>query len=206
MDLKKGVVRMKKRIWFSLCLYLFFLSGCKKTSGVYFEEPSTVTKDQETVILDEDSETVLTTEERECYVYLCGAVKNPGVYHLPSGSRVYEAILLAGGLLETACEDGVNQAEEVTDGQMIKILTEEEAFRQESSIQEPQEQADGRININTAEAADLMTLPGIGESKARSILSYREEKGSFSSTEEIMNITGIKEGVYSKIKDYITVH
>ena len=89
---------------------------------------------------------------------------------------------------------------------MIKILTEEEAFRQESSIQEPQEQADGRININTAEAADLMTLPGIGESKARSILSYREEKGGFSSTEEIMNITGIKEGVYSKIKDYITVH
>ena len=62
------------------------------------------------------------------------------------------------------------------------------------------------MNLNTAGAAELMTLPGIGEAKAGQILSYREEKGGFSSIEEIMNITGIKEGVYSKIKDYITVN
>lgn len=197
---------MKKRICFSLCLSLLLLSGCKEKAGVYFEAPLLATEAEEPEALKKSSEAVFTTEEKECYVYLCGAVKNPGVYRLPSGSRVYEAILLAGGLLENACEDGVNQAEEVTDGQMIKILTQEEAFHQEDLGQERQEQADGRINLNTAEASELMTLPGIGESKARSILSYREEQGGFSSTEEIMNITGIKEGVYSKIKDYITVN
>jgi len=65
---------------------------------------------------------------------------------------------------------------------------------------------DGKVNINTADLALLMTLPGIGESKAGSIISYREEHGKFSSIEELMNITGIKEGVYTKIKEHITVN
>ncbi len=62
------------------------------------------------------------------------------------------------------------------------------------------------MNINSADAAELMTIPGIGASKAESILAYRRESGGFASVEEIMNITGIKEGVYSRIKDYITVN
>ena len=110
--------------------------------------------------------------------------------------------------MENACEDSINQAEEVSDGQMIRILTKEEA--KEAPMQKEgaaaSEASDGKINLNTADAGALMTLPGIGESKARSILSYREENGGFSSVEEIMNITGIKEGVYSKIKEYITVN
>jgi competence protein ComEA len=64
----------------------------------------------------------------------------------------------------------------------------------------------GKVNLNTADFTELLTLPGIGESKASAILAYREEKGRFSSVEEIMDITGIKEGVYSKIKDHITVN
>ena len=107
--------------------------------------------------------------------------------------------------MEDACEDSVNQAEEVADGQMIRILTKAEAEEEKALSQNDAQPSDGRINLNTADEQELMSLPGIGASKAQSILAYREEKGGFSSTEDIMNITGIKEGVYAKIKDCITV-
>ena len=202
---------MKKKIWILICLLCLFCFGCGKTPA-YFEET-----DGETEISGTPEETGTeevsepeTEDKAECYVYVCGAVKNPGVYCLLAGSRIYEAVSMAGGLLEDACEDSINQAEEVSDGQMIRILTAEEAAQQASvAVTEDTSSSgasDGRVNINTADASELMTLPGIGESKAMSILSYREENGGFSSIEEIMNITGIKEGVYSKIKEYITVN
>ncbi len=87
---------------------------------------------------------------------------------------------------------------------MIKVLTEQEAA--EAQEVEKNETPGGKVNINSADAAELMTIPGIGASKAESILAYRRESGGFASVEEIMNITGIKEGVYSRIKDYITVN
>lgn len=195
---------MKNKIYLSVCLLLIFLSGCKGASSPYFEEASEIAEETEIPeaknrMADDLSETA------ECYVYICGAVKTPGVYELPAGSRIYEAVAQAGGLLENACEDGINQAEKITDGQMIKIPTKEEAADPSFGPSAEENASDGRVNLNTADVSELMTLPGIGESKAMSILSYREEKGGFSSAEEIMNITGIKEGVYSKIKDYITV-
>ena len=64
---------------------------------------------------------------------------------------------------------------------------------------------DGKINLNTASKDQLMTIPGVGESKADSIIAYRQEQGMFQSTEDVMNISGIKEGMYAKIKDYISV-
>ena len=95
----------------------------------------------------------------------------------------------------------------MSDGQMVRVPTKEEAqYGAESAEGGAKETDSGLVNINTADAGELMTLPGIGASKAESILSYRREQGSFASVEEIMNITGIKEGVYSKIKDYITVN
>ncbi len=204
---------MNKRIYLGLCLFLCMGSGCGEASRSYFEEASeaaleTELKEEETERPDV-RETELTADS-DCYVYICGAVVHPGVYKLPAGSRIYEVVSLAGGLAEEACEDSINQAEEVTDGQMIKVITKEEAKEQRAASGEetgikPQE-SDHKVNLNTADAGELMTLPGIGESKAMQILSYREEKGGFSSEEEIMNITGIKEGVYSKIKDYITVN
>jgi competence protein ComEA len=100
----------------------------------------------------------------------------------------------------------VNQAQVLSDGDMIKLPTWEEAAEAaETASDEEAASTDGKVNINTADAAALMTLPGIGESKAKSILTYRQEHGDFSSGEELMNIPGIKEGVYSKIKDSITV-
>lgn len=190
---------MKKIIWIIVGLFLILVSGCGKSSQSYFEEARGL--EEETFDLEADSEVEAIEADEECHVYICGAVKSPGVYTLPKGSRIYEVILMAGGLLEEASEDSINQAQELADGQMIKVPTKEEEKEQLST-----EKTDGRVNLNTADIGELMTIPGIGEAKARSILSYREEAGGFSSVEEIMNITGIKEGVYSKIKDYITVN
>ena len=152
-------------------------------------------------------------ESEACYVYVCGAVEAPGVYMLNTGDRIYEAIALAGGLTEEANTSTVNQAEMVSDGQMIFVPTREEAAAgivsvSEMGVENTSEQesvSDGKVNLNTATLAELMTLSGIGESKAQSILDYRNKNGAFSSVEEIMNVDGIKEGLYNRIKDSIRV-
>lgn len=152
-------------------------------------------------------------ESEACYVYVCGAVEAPGVYMLNTGDRIYEAIALAGGLTEEANASTVNQAEMVSDGQMIFVPTREEAAAgivsvSEMGVENTSEQesvSDGKVNLNTATLAELMTLSGIGESKAQSILDYRNKNGAFSSVEEIMNVDGIKEGLYNRIKDSIRV-
>lgn len=152
-------------------------------------------------------------------VYVCGAVVSPGVYTLPEGSRVYEAVAMAGGLLETAEPRALNQARLLSDGEQITVLTVEEAESGEgflpegsegasdggTSFGEPADSSGGKVNLNTADEAGLMTIPGIGESRAKAIIAYREKNGKFQSIEEIMEIDGIKEKMFEKIKDSITV-
>lgn len=204
-------------LYITIYLLTVSLTGCGEASKAYFEEASLSTEalaESAEFVTDTEAAELTSTETaeslQECCVYICGAVERPGVYILPAGSRIYEAVQQAGGLTADASESSVNQAEEVTDGQMIRVPTAEEAEKQEANepdaAEDAQESSDGRINLNTADISQLMTLPGIGESKAQSILSYREETGGFASAEEIMNITGIKEGIYTKIKDYITVN
>ena len=144
---------------------------------------------------------------QEIYVYVCGEVKNPGVYETYEGARVYEVIELAGGMTDDAAQESLNLAEEVTDGQQINVPSVDEisASADSSNAGSLETTDDGLVNINTADAEELMTLSGIGEVKAASIIAYRETNGSFSSTEDIMNVDGIGEGVYSKIKDMIKV-
>lgn len=150
---------------------------------------------------ESDSTTESYVEETASYgyVYVCGAVNTPGVYPITDDMRVFEAIECAGGFREDADEEWLNLAFPVTDGQQIYVYTiaETQAF--------VREQADAKVNLNTATRDELMTLPGIGESKADAILKYRTEYGGFERIEDIMNISGIKEAVFSKIKDDITV-
>lgn len=135
-------------------------------------------------------------------VYICGAVKCPGVYELSAGSRVYEAITMAGGLTKDASETAVNQAQLLVDGQMIQIPTKEEA----EALQVSEDAAeDGLVNINTADLEELKTLPGIGDAKAQSIISYRESNGAFEAIEDIKKIEGIKDGVFAKLEGLIKV-
>ena len=157
------------------------------------------------------------------YAYICGAVESPGVYALPEGSRVYELAEAAGGLRADAAEESVNLAAVLEDGQMIQILTEEEYLSSEESLSSgtgtgtasgsssssettaSSSSDNSKINLNTATAEELTALNGIGEAKAAAIIAYREENGAFSSIEEIMEVDGIAEGIYEKIKDSITV-
>ena len=163
-------------------------------------------------------------------VFVCGQVAVPGVYSLSAGSRICDAIELAGGCLETADINVVNQAEYVTDRMKIYIPEQGEV---DSKQYMPDEQdpdggqktdsgkgkslaeaeyidvADssksGIINLNTATKEQLLTLPGIGDKKAEAILQYRMSHGGFKTKDELMNIAGIKEGVFNNIKAYITV-
>ncbi|MFP3153030.1 helix-hairpin-helix domain-containing protein [Lachnospiraceae bacterium ZAX-1] len=151
-------------------------------------------------------------EESQIYVQICGAVKSPGVYALVEGSRIFKAVELAGGLLEEADITSVNQAEILDDGQMVYICAIGEetniALKQEQGKQDTKnsgQEQDSYVNINTATQDLLLTLPGVGKAKADSIMAFREANGAFSSIEDLMKIEGIKDGVFSKLKDKITV-
>ena len=139
------------------------------------------------------------------YVQVSGAVNHPGVYELPLGSRVFQALELAGGMTQEAQEKSINQAQTLEDGQMIWVPTVEEAAALPEQQPESLAKDDGKVNLNTATKEELQTLPGIGEAKAQSIVAWREEHGSFTQIEDIMKIEGIKEGVFSKIKDSVKV-
>ncbi|MDO4272776.1 MAG: ComEA family DNA-binding protein [Eubacteriales bacterium] len=164
-------------------------------------------------------------DKAEIYVDVCGAVADPGVYVLEDGSRVFQAVEAAGGFLPEASQTYVNQAKGLEDGQQIYIPTQEEVEQQSQEGQGqafPVLQADGggsaladgdavsedtagKVNLNTADEAALTALTGIGASKARAIIAYREENGPFTAIEDIMNVQGIKEGTFAKIKDEIVV-
>lgn len=147
-------------------------------------------------------------EEETCVVHICGAVQNPGVYTLKAGSRIYQAIEEAGGFGEGAGEDYLNQADPVSDGMKIYVPTIEEV--QEAKWQGITEtaaagQENGLVNINTADEELLCTLSGVGSSRAKSIIAYREKNGAYQKIEDIMNVEGIKEGLFEKIRGSITV-
>ncbi len=158
---------------------------------------------------DGNTEETDASSEEPIYVYVCGAVENPGVYELKAGARVYEAVDAAGGLLENADQIHTNQARVLTDGEQVTILTEEEAsslpIDAEIHTDASENSGGGLVNINSATAEELKTLNGIGEAKAEAIISYREENGAFRSIDEIMNVTGIGESLFLNIKESITV-
>lgn len=144
--------------------------------------------------------------KNEIYVQINGAVKYPGVYKVQDDARIFDVVELAGGMTEDAEPEAVNQALPVEDGQMITICTQEEWELARAEEKSPAEQADdGLVDINTADAAKLCTLPGVGQARAESILAYRQEHGGFQSVEEIKQVSGIKDGLYTKIKDKIKI-
>jgi competence protein ComEA len=158
------------------------------------------------------------------YVYVTGAVAKPGVYTLPEGSRVQDAIAAAGGAMIQADLDGINLAERLTDEAHVIISRRDDSTP--STVQQPSSAVAksstaplagqsgpttskappaSPVNINTASAEQLQTLPGIGPSTAARIIADREQNGPFRTIEDLTRITGIKEGTMAKIRAYITV-
>lgn len=142
-------------------------------------------------------------------VFVCGAVANEGVYELPEGSRVFDAVQAAGGFSPDADEAYVNQADFVSDAQKLYIPTKSEAEEMKEASKAPEESASGEsggpININTADESALTTLPGIGQARARSIIDYRQQNGPFEKPEDLMKVSGIGQAGFDKLKTYITV-
>lgn len=195
--------RIRKVLWILAVLQLLFTMGCKKKALLYDSETAPgeaqEAETQETGGLKAVEES---KEDAVVCVYVCGEVISPGVYELRAESRIGEAIEAAGGMTGEAASTWLNLAERITDGQKIEVPSKEQA---EELLDKSAQEENGLINLNTATAEQLMTLRGIGESKAEDILNYREQHGGFGSIEELMQIPGIKERVFEKIKDQITV-
>lgn len=216
---------------FMVFTLIFLLVGCEGSSAGQIitadaqpeKAASGETKDGSLIEKEENEEVQASREGWTFYksagktgVYIYGAVNNPGVYYLNSNARVVDLVEAAGGFKKNACKTGVNLAAYLKDADVVRILTKKQAKRlkkdeyvqQENSTGQPLDEkmsSDGTVNINLAGKEELMSLDGIGQSKAEAIIAYREEHGSFKSVEEIMEISGIKEGTFNKIKSKITI-
>lgn len=143
--------------------------------------------------------------ERLITVHICGEVQKPGVYSLPEGTRLVDALKAAGGVTLQAEENFLNLARLLADGERIEIPSTDAVREGTADRDTDSSGTDTRININSASKEELMRLPGIGEGKADNILLYRSEHGAFRSAEDIMQVNGIKEALYERLKDYIKV-
>lgn len=171
-----------------------------------------------------------TIQEETYKVDIKGEVINPGIYSLTCEKRVMDVIATAGGLTENADTSVINLSKKITDEMVIIVYSKEQVsdFKKtkeiENQVQEKCQQVDenairndacintstnsiatGKININTASLEELVTLPGIGESKARDIIKYREANGGFKALEELKNISGIGDNILAQIKENITM-
>lgn len=146
-------------------------------------------------------------EIKELVVDIKGAVKHPGIYHLPREARIMDAITKAGGPGKDADLDQVNLAAPLTDGTAVYIPRkgEENIPTIGTEVGAARGSGDGKVNINTAGMDELQQLNGVGPAKAEAILRYREENGSFSSVEELTNVSGIGEKTLEKFKEQVTV-
>lgn len=186
-----------------------------------YEEGSSVESGEDSAgdSMEPLSETVLFEENEYLAVHVCGAVSLPGVYELEEGSRVMDAVLAAGGFSDEADEEYVNLATVLADGDKVRIPTKNEVAElsvdglQENDngvisaerLNNSEQEAQNKVNINTADEAELCSLPGIGQTRAESIIAYRNARGAFAEIEDIMQVSGIKESSFQKIKDKITV-
>ena len=185
---------------------LLAIAGILFCGGIWLYQGKSV-QTTETIVSEETndglSQQTTENEDGRIYIHIVGAVKKPGVYTFQKKPRVIEVVEKAGGFTKDAVTTEVNQAEIVEDGTQLTIASQKDS-KETKGQQEEQVEA-GKVNLNTATKEQLMTLSGIGEAKAVAIIAYREEKGKFQKTEDLMNIPGIKEGVFDKIKSQICV-
>ena len=173
-----------KKHWIKKCcmiLTCLYLTGCGREEVPYLDTTQT---QEQTVETERTEQKETLKSDQTVQVYVCGEVAAPGVYQLKDGMRICDAV------------------------EMIYFPTEEEARERKASAEAAGatvEESDGRIDINTADAAQLVTIPGIGETRAAAILAYREKNGPFAKVEDIMQVSGIKSALFEKMKDYITI-
>ena len=175
-------------------LVLFTIISVLITNGASAKENDSIIKENNQ-----------SNEKKYYYVDIKGEVKDPGVYKLKEGSRVIDAINASGGLKENANTYSVNLSKKITDEMVIIVPSNSENTNVSNNTITQNTKNSCLVNINTATTKELLSITGIGESKASNIIKYREENGNFSSIEDIKNVSGIGDSLFEKIKKYITV-
>ena len=190
--------------------------------GFFLLKPSSQTSMKETnlqaevaaVSKDSSSEKEVKKEEKEesteqdlITVDVKGAVKSPGIYDLPVGSRVHDAVQKAGGLTEEADSKSLNLAQKVSDEALVYVPTkgEEATSQQAASETSPSTSKEKRVNLNKASLEELKQVKGLGGKRAQDIIDYREANGKFKSVDELKKVSGIGAKTIEKLKDYVTV-
>ena len=189
--------------------------------GFFLLKPSSQTSVKETnlpaevaaVSKDSSSEKEVKKEEKEespeqdlITVDVKGAVKSPGIYDLPVGSRVHDAVQKAGGLTEEADSKSLNLAQKISDEALVYVPTKgEEASQQTASGTTPSTSKEKKVNLNKASLEELKQVKGLGGKRAQDIIDHREANGKFKSVDELKKVSGIGAKTIEKLKDYVTV-
>ena len=190
--------------------------------GFFLLKPSTQKSVTETnlqaevaaVSKDSSSEKEVKKEEKDesleqdlITVDVKGAVKSPGIYDLPVGSRVHDAVQKAGGLTEEADSKSLNLAQKISDEALVYVPTkgEEVASQQTASGTPPSTSKDKKVNLNKASLEELKKVKGLGGKRAQDIIDHRETNGKFKSVDELKKVSGIGAKTIEKLKDYVTV-
>ena len=198
-------------------------AGLGLALGAFFLlKPTTQTPVKETnlqtevaaVSKDSSSEKEVNKEEKEespeqdiITVDVKGAVKSPGIYDLPVGSRVHDAVQKAGGLTDEADSKSLNLAQKISDEALVYVPTkgEEAASQQAASGTTPSTSKEKKINLNKASLEELKQVKGLGGKRAQDIIDHREANGKFKSVDELKKVSGIGAKTIEKLKDYVTV-
>ena len=200
---QKTICRAMRKVLVGIAPVLF-LTGCADRA-ITLEDLTSEKLSAAETSAGETAEDLSAEGQQECqseeiFVFVCGEVTAPGVIRLTAGSRVGDALELAGGLTESADTDYVNLAEVLQDGQKVYFPSVAEVRAGSSSAES------SAVNINTADAEKLCELPGIGESKAAAIIDYRTKYGRFDKPEDLMQVSGIGQSSFERLRPYITVN
>ena len=170
-------------------------------------EVTTVSKDSasEKEEKSQKSETEEVVEKDLITVDVKGAVKSPGIYDLPVGSRINDAVQKAGGLTDNADSKSINLAQRISDEALVYVPTKEEATSQEAHSNASNTKENKKVNLNKASLEELKQVKGLGSKRAQDIIDHRESNGKFKSVDELKKVSGIGAKTIEKLKEYVTV-
>lgn len=134
-----------------------------------------------------------------------GAVKAPGIYDLPVGSRINDAVQKAGGLTDNADSKSINLAQKISDETLVYVPTREEVTSQETPSSSSNSKGNKKVNLNKASLEELKQVKGLGAKRAQDIIDHRESNGKFKSVDDLKKISGFGAKTIEKLKDYVTV-
>lgn len=164
-----------------------FSSGLGQANTVKISKPS------------EPNEQSSNNESPKIYVHVAGSVKSPGIYQLDSGTRVYDAVLAAGGFTDKANQASVNMARALNDGEQLVVSSESSGAVYEGAL------SSTLISLNQASSSQLEDLPGVGPALAGRIVDWRTANGGFKAKEDLLNVAGIGDKLFASVKDLVTL-